>query len=507
MAYEFLKPSNNQERPATPEILSYKVDRDNSFLGYKVRFRWVHDFDPSKIIGFKIWKANSSQVLLDKTYDISQSALEKLTAIKSFYAPNNALYNKCFISQNSKVKFFNSESDRYDKVNETEEYSGLEFKQIDFIKEEQDGLYEYLDKNVKFGETYYYAVSLMTKDLYETDYSHPIKINIEDLESPDSPFFKISETASGALIFVSTNTIAEDVSFFRVYRRSETETDFSKISEIKSEGNFINFVDGTLVPGKKYYYKVHSVDFFGNESYFSEQIEFVLSSIFPSKKGTSFPKVTITSKNSVAYIEIEKTADETQGCRVERRDTWRQEVGFENKKYNQVPWPNVNFFDQNNKISLIDNTVSRNRSYSYRVTAFKKNGSIANYWITPPLEISDELNYSANFEDVQTPQPVSLNSFQIDILDERQSPIYSRISWDIEGSWSYLELELEQQVGSNSIDATSTLDVIKVDSVHSSIYLNNLVSGNNYIINMTVYDHSGNKIFETEEDRAIRISL
>lgn len=507
MSYSAIKPSTNDPRPSTPEILSFKIERDSGFAGYRVRFRWVSDVDPNQIIGFKIWKANSSRVMLDKKYEISQASLERLTSIKSFHTPNNVLFNKMFFSQNSKVTFFDSNSTRFDKPNETTEFSQLKFVEIDFIKEELDGLYEYKDRNVKFGETYYYSISLVTKNLEETQRAEPIQINIEDLEIPDAPKFSVEESATGALINIYTNTKAEDVTAFLVYKRREDEKHFEKVVRLSAEGNVVNFIDSKIIPGKKYFYKVYSVDFFENISYYSEEQSFIFGSIFSSKKGTQFPTLTITAESDSSTIEIKNLDDGIIGYRIERRDVWKFDKNFEIKTYNQIPWPSINFFNEENKIILVDRTVKSQRAYSYRITGIRKNGSLANFWVTPSLKISDDLSYSSKLAPENKDKNLLLKSFSINIIDERQSPIYSKVSWNFEGDWCYLALEIQQLVGRSNVEPPTEPEIYKADSIHDFIYLNNLKSGNNYIINMKVYDNNNQLLLQTTAAEEIRMSI
>ncbi len=506
MTYEFLKPETDKETPETPQILSFKVSRKNGFLGYQASLRWTCNFDPSKIIGFKIWRAISTQVLLNKSYILTQASLERLSGIKNFYITNNNLYNKCFFSQNSKIKFFNTDSERYSKLDETENFTQLKFVQIDFIPEEKDGFYEFVDKNVKFGQTYFYAISLMTTNLFETEKSQIVKVNIEDLDSPDAPSFEVSEASTGALISISTNTKAEDVVGFSLYRRSEKENVFQKLADFLSEGDSIKFIDSNVFPATKYFYKVYSVDFFGNISNYSAAKEFVFSSTFNHKKSIPNADFSFEARDGVVYIDIVKNNEDIVGYRIERKDVWRFETNFEIKSYNNIPFPNINFFDQDGKIAFIDRGVHEGRVYAYRVSGIKKNGYLATSWITPPFKVKNGTKYESN-KLIKQPNQVSLGSFSIDVLDEKQSPLYSKISWEINGEWCYLVLSIEKRTGKdNNAVGDEPSKLILIDSIHQFIYLNNLEPGNNYIINMSVHDCDGKLLLYTEEEEAIRIS-
>lgn len=507
MSNEFIKFFDTDKKPQIPSINAYKIERDVKFLGYKVRLAWTSDFDQSKILGFKIWKSNSPVVMLDKEYVITQASLERLTGIKTFYAQNNVLYNKIFFSQNSKVKFFDSNSNRFDKINEEENLLKLQFSQIDFVDKNEEGLYEFTDKNVKFGETYYYAISLVTTSFFETSTSAPVRINIEDLEFPDPPKFEISESPNGAILFISTNVKSEDVVSFDVYRREENEETFEKVANVLSEGNNVSFIDSTTIPGKKYYYKVYSVDFFGNVSRYSNEKFFTFDSIFSSKKDSLFPSFKISSRDGVFYINLYKNSEDIVGYKIERKDVWKFDNGYEIKEYNYIPWPNVNFFDQNGIVEFIDRGVSKGRTYSYRVTSVRKNGVSATYWVTPPLEVSDEIMYEANIK-AQIPEPdVFMSNFSIDILDSKQFPIYAKLEWETTGNWTHGIIYIEKYYGSNNSESIETLPGIRVDSIHKFIYLDNLEDGYNYNITMNLFDKDDNLVFRISDENSIKVSL
>ena len=72
---------NLKTRPINqPEIDSYEILRDKRG-GFNVKLNW--EYQNSKIVGFRIYKAILTTSLLRKNFIISQRALEKLTFAKS----------------------------------------------------------------------------------------------------------------------------------------------------------------------------------------------------------------------------------------------------------------------------------------------------------------------------------------------------------------------------------------------------------------------------------------
>ena len=71
------RPNNDVNRPA---FGSYEVVRDKG-AGFKVKLNW--EYQNAKVVGFRIYKASVSKSLLQRSYNISQRALERTTPIRT----------------------------------------------------------------------------------------------------------------------------------------------------------------------------------------------------------------------------------------------------------------------------------------------------------------------------------------------------------------------------------------------------------------------------------------
>ncbi len=497
-------------RVTTPQINSYEIIRDTSFIGQKVKINW--NYQNANIVGFRVWRAVSKKVLLKRNYLIPQIALERLTGLKTFYMPNTALFNKQFFSQNSKVKFFQSNSDRFIKPDEEPEIDFHRFVDIGFIRKNRKQSYEFVDKRVKFGETYLYIISALTTSFFDSEKSLPVTVRVEDLEHPDAPEdIKLFLSSNGVAITIGTSVKANDVMGFDIFRREEGKEKFEKIAEIVAdELEFINFIDFDVIPGRTYIYKVYSRDFYGNLNFWSKEHRISYDAGFIRKRDVPPPDITIEIDSGEVILRGNRNHSETIGYRFERRDAWKFEEGFEIKDFITIPWPNVNLFDESGSAELIDRTVVSGNIYQYRASSIKRNGVPATFLITPHIRIQDGFIFPELSDEDTEETMTDLLDFNARLEDAKQSPIFTKFSWDIEGEWSYIVLEIIKGTTFEGAEVANPETIIqRIDNIHekNQIYFTKLELGNSYEIRVKVFDVNAKLLDETNKDEVTRISI
>lgn len=528
----------------TPQIGSFEVIQDSSFVGHKIKLKWEYNDD--NIIGFRVWRATSKKVLLKRNYLISQTALEKITGLKSFYVRNTALFSKQFFSENSKVEFFQSNSSRFLKADEEDEIDFHRFTDIAFVKKNRQVVggprsnrYEFVDRRIKFGETYLYVISALTTGMFDSKKSRPTTVRVEDLLHPDAPKkIKLFVGPSSINVNIDVDLEAKDVDGFRIFRREDAEDNFIRVADINAdEKNIVNWLDFDTIPGRAYNYKVYSKDFYGNLSFTAEEHRIRYDTGFSHKQDVPPPEVNLRIDTGKVILTGIKNSDDIIGYRFERKDVWRFAEKFEIKDYIGVSWPNVNLFDATGSAELVDQTAISGNVYQYRATSIKKNGMEATFLVTPQIRIRDgyilhaennitnveagtELTGTATFDDLEPSedaQGATGSALQADLLefnacveDTKQKPIFTKLSWNIEGDWSYLEVDIVKGFtfeGAETVRPQS--GTIQIDNVHedNSIYFTDLELSNSYEMRVRVYDGDGTLLDESDENQVTRISI
>lgn len=474
----------------SPIIESYSVVRDLKFFGFKTKIAWKYN-NPN-VIAFRVYKAKLSKPLLQKKYEISTLALQRLTALKSFPIQNTILYNKSVILQNSKLKFNSSDSNRFDmKEGPTSTYN---YKQVALIRANKNGVYEFTDKNVKFGETCAYVVTALTLNLVESKRSMPVLVTVEDIKPPKKPvFFKAEQLSSGVLLTMGSDD--DDVVAFDVYRKEEDEYIFmDRIKKPQREG-FINYLDLAVYPAKTYTYKVYAVDLFDNISYEANFDKVTYDILFPHKQDISIPKLEVARFKERLVLKTFKESELVTGAVFERQDVWRKEKGFSQKSNGGNDWPyQVQFSD--NIAEQIDLSHKLNRTYRYRVSLLNKWGAPAVYFVTPHLQLEEGQVYR-NFstEEQRTKEKensnIKIKQFSVEIFDKKQNPILVQAKWNIEGVWDYV-----------TISNTSTS--YRVDNLHNSAILEKLTLNKKHSFVLRVFNDK-NELLATSDRATIII--
>ena len=482
-----IRSERNVINASVVDKLNFSVIQDFGFVGFKVHLFWKYEYIPN-LIGFKIYKAQMSQPRLKKNYLITQRTLEQTSAIKNFSKLNNILFNKTFFSQNSKVKFENSNSSKHDKVETA--LSDYKFVDLGFVRSGTTiKNYEFYDRNIKFGESYIYYVSAILNNLKETK-PVPVYVNIESLKHPyPVEYFEIFETDQGLLLQL-VNKKERNLAGYQIFKRRQGESEFKQIAFLDSSSDATTFLDIDIIPKKNYFYKVYAQDIYGNISLSGPEKKTIFNYVpyFTSiEKG---PIIEIDSVNNEwIQFKLTKIHEELNSVRIERRDDWRFEKGFQIKKNDEVDWENQMFFS-GGVINFIDKNSKKEREYSYKITGFNLVGFPISYFITPPFVVGEKIVQNKSIQD--SFGTAKIIDFLPEVLNQKQSPVFVKFNWKINGPWNYLVIKSQEGLS------------IKVDSIHKEAYISNFKIGNQYNLSVELYDFSNKKI---DEIRGLIINL
>lgn len=476
-----IRKKNKKQELLPVTSLKYQVKHTESMPNIVNELSWTYNSDQfDNLLGFKVYKAILPKSIIKKNVIVTQKALEKVSFNRNFTSRSNVLYDKSLFSQNSKVKIENSNSNKSDKVESS--LSNYSYKSISIIpKNKNNQKYSFLDKNVKFGESYIYYVSAVTDLLKETAPT-PIIANIEFVNHPPAPtFFRTSEIDAGILLQFG-NSNREFISEYVILKREDSEKDFQVLAVVDADSNFQYFTDTKIFPKRNYIYKVFSRNIWG--SYSLESPEQTISFMYTSvSKNTEFRPSVIVDQNddNVKILIKNERPDKVSSVRIERRDDWKFDKFFEIKSFDGFPTPSNIFFSKDQIIEHVDKTTRKDRAYSYRITAFNKSGLPVSHFVTSPIMVGDK---SSNLN-IQAPKFSSprFSSLNVEVSNKNQSPVYVKCSWKIAGSWSYLIID-------NGVKKQ------RVDNVHSTIFLGGFEPGQKYELNVQLFDIQNVKVQE-----------
>ncbi len=471
--------SNSQKRNVLPavSIKNYEIIVDKS-LGFNVKLNW--EYQNNNVVLFKVYKKKLQKSLLDKDFVIGQAALERTTGNQTRTSVNTVLYNKNFYVQNSKVKIENT------SINHTQIETNLAdgaYKEIGIVKySNNNGRYTFFDKDTRFGESVIYYITAISRNLKETA-PELLRINIQELSTPPFPQnLSILEKDAGLLLTFG-NKKSQNITSYVLYKKSNQERDFSFLAEVKNDNDTIFFYDTEVLPKKVYNYRVYSKDMFGNISTTSAEKTGVfnyniLTDIFLK------PKFYVDRQDDFLKIKIvNQYPNDIIGARIERKDLWRFEKSYSIKEYNNIPWDNIFYFNDN-VIEFIDKTTQKDREYSYKITCFGKNHFPKTYTFSPAIKVGETYKEEEDFIfDYVAPSITLIDST---VINNKQNPSFIKFKFLIDGDWSYLNCKINNE------------KTIKIDSLHDEVFIPIEDDRKNSVI-FELYDGFKNKVQEYPE--------
>jgi len=159
------------------------------------------------------------------------------------------------------------------------------------LAKEIDSIYtgSFIHKNIYNDSSYYYYVSFDTdfsSDIYSSDTLLAIP---RDLSPPISPYnLNVHQKIiSGKILLEWSHDMISDVSRFLIYKSKHS--DFRDFEINQTDTNATNYYDNILHRENSFFYKISAIDYYKNESQFSnvDSVSFKLSAIEISKTRAS----------------------------------------------------------------------------------------------------------------------------------------------------------------------------------------------------------------------------
>lgn len=446
---------------------SYEILHDKFQGGYKVKLNWQHR--PGALF-YKIYKAVLPQSNLNKTFNVTQKTLEKVSAGSSFNnAKTNILYNKNMFIKSNQVNLDNSSNRFLDNV---QDYQFSEVSQI--LTEKDRAEYFYFDKNVKFGKGYSYVVTFTNESLQESPKILPITINVQELKHPEKPSILQSFTSPDGLALLIGNKLDGSICFYDIYRQNkETSSESKFIARIETQDGMASYVDRDVISGNEYTYKVFSVDFYENLSLESATITKGLNQLFVNDATIPFPEVEMINNHGNVEFKIKKNHEKLIGATIQRKDVWKHEPSFLAKSYSNFIWPQISLFE-NNVATFKDIFLENDQRYQYRIVTVLKNLHPGAYWFSPIFTLQD-LKDTMFVSGENINEKFKLNKFSLEMVDSKQSPIFVKFNIDTSGKWSHLTVKYND-------------NEIKIDALHKSFFLQ-FEKKQKLILKLTFFDN------------------
>lgn len=357
----------------------------------------------------------------------------------------------------------------------------------------------YTDVTAVLGETYTYYITSIDNTTKESNRSRIVKVSIESVIPPAKPL-RLTATQNGPIVTLS---ILPEKGFniekFEIYRK---ETNSNKVSIVPVEITVINgpsgftterasrepvgngflqigeaqvinsagstFIDRTVVEGKKYDYRVYSVDIYGNKSQHPKT-----STMFVNERSTRSTDLRkpstlaeIDSKSKKIKLTIDSSDDRIIGFFVTRKNHTIKERAFttpsqqshiklgvtsskaaEGIVFRDATW-NGFIRNEGKQIIFVDDTAKIDSVYQYCIQGVDRFGMKSSCDITQHIFISRRPIVEA---------PVNVAS----AIDGE----VFRISWED----SNLDIDPQDKIGNrDDLDATSKRTLFQVERKKST---------------------------------------
>jgi hypothetical protein len=291
------------------------------------------------------------------------------------------------------------------------------------------------DESINFGKTYQYYLVAVDVNMKESSRSRVVEVSVDGLRVPERPRNVIAHS-DGTAVTLSIAVDDQLVEKFEVYRRDldvQLPSDYSLNAKIISDKNgfvsnvsprqrqangYVNigealnvthrggsvFRDSTVKRGRKYSYRVYSVDIFGNKSESPVELEvFVVDNV--KKNDLNSPTVLAEVDSATNKIKVTFFSDDDRltGFFLSRRDvSIKQNAFVPPGEVNTLKFGNPRhaygskngedvvlrgkehlwngFFSRINKSHqvFVDQTVQFDRTYQYQIVGVDKFGNKTN---------------------------------------------------------------------------------------------------------------------------------
>ncbi|HEX8575101.1 MAG TPA: hypothetical protein VF677_02300, partial [Flavobacterium sp.] len=220
--------------------------------------------------------------------------------------------------------------------------------------------------NVKaLNKKVYYKVIAIDQRYNESGFSKILEIKKTDVIPPSSPVIKDYESEEKKIKITFIQSSSDDVIAHKIYRRSEKETDWKLINEIKDKKT-VSFTDSNLTPKTEYYYTITATDDAGNESDPSEPL--IASSIIEIvRPGIKSFDYAVDRNNKI--IELYWSSKE--------KDVYEYELYKKKKDGNYILYKVIQY--EKEKMSFLDSNINPGNVYLYSIRATFKDGTFSTF--------------------------------------------------------------------------------------------------------------------------------
>lgn len=394
---------------------------------------------------------------------------------------------------------FNSK--KYEKIS-TVDYSKFLAKEKSkflFVKERDFVDLTFDDKKVALGEAFeYYIKAISNKSDRKSLSSNPVRVFVIDVTPIDPP--KISGKRYDDRIEIATKMDPNDsISRVVFFRKSEIEYLFQEIASVSNVNDSIMITDTTVEYGTSYTYRAISENIYG---VWSEPEEVKIPGVRKISSPLKIPIITAIQDQNSDFVKIVISANDSNVSYYElkRRDLTIYEKKFRVPQkiigefpvrvpvYGSEGWESNKFFVNKNRetikttdeksllnkkiegeeIIFIDDTVSSNHIYQYRISGQDLFGNISSY--------SFATIKATKKKSIRT--PVNVKSTVL-----RNFPFRVRLSWK-DDNLSTLFSEGELFEGKSSIDKDSSKYLYRVQRrrIGEKVYETFPLTANQYII-------------------------
>lgn len=300
----------------------------------------------------------------------------------------------------------------------------------------------FIDKTIKYGESYEYYVVAISKELGKSTKSESISITVEDLSLVVPPKISVKQTRETS---VELSILLEPSSFpdkVLIFRKAETDLNFIFLAEANVLKDSLILVDDVTY-GINYTYRVFVKNVHGMLSEPAEVTFFSsVQKVTPQSKSndlkipifsavqdqnSDFIKISIFPNDfKVSYYVLERrdlTKKEKKFTVPSKVNTnyggsgWRTNVFFVEKTRETIQSSDISYLSKTtfSEIEFIDDIIQENHIYQYRVRGYDIFGNGTAY--------SFELIKSQGKKNIRTPINIRKETL-------RQYPLRVKISWD-----------------------------------------------------------------------------
>ena len=333
--------------------------------------------------------------------------------------------------------------------NNQEEFKELAFVSLDKIKSTIIGdrvEYEFFDESVSLGRGFKYYLTSVNQNMIESVRSKIVEITIEGVRIPERPrrvfcfntdngvslnilvdeqlvekFEVFRRDANPALtnIIPKSITVISDSSGFNssIKQTTLSKNGFSKIGECVNGNKYSGstFQDRTAIPGRKYVYRVYSVDVFSNKSESPYEVEIFVPARGMKTNELTKPDITAEIDQTTGKVKLTLNCsdDRVKSLMIDRKDlTVNQKVFTTPSQVNRIKFGNSHaaegsarfedillrgenkdvawtglFENKKDKIIFVDKTVTIDHVYQYRICGIDLFGNKTSYDVTKPLMV------------------------------------------------------------------------------------------------------------------------